>query len=65
MEVEPSRMCELLVGLGGVDVLGVDDVEGEPLRVHVRCRSPRPVCEGCGFMASGLLGWLVCFRLVR
>ena len=48
MEVEPSRMCELLVGLGGVDVLGVDDVEGEPLRVHVRCRSPRPLCGGCG-----------------
>ena len=48
MEVEPSRMCELLVDLGDVEVLGVDDVEGEPLRVHVRCRAPRPVCEGCG-----------------
>ena len=48
VEVEPSRMCELLVDLGDVDVVGVDDVEGEPLRVHVRCRAPRPVCEGCG-----------------
>ena len=28
-------MCELLVGLPEVNVLGVDDVAGEPLRVHV------------------------------
>ena len=41
-------MCELLVGLGDVEVLGVDDDEGAPLRVHVRRRAPRPGCEVCG-----------------
>ena len=25
MEIDPTRMCELLVGLGDVEVLGVDD----------------------------------------
>ena len=51
MGVESSgrcRRCESLVGLGGVDVLDLDDVVGEPLRVHVRCRAPRALCEGCG-----------------
>ena len=48
MEVDPTRICELLVGLGDVEVLGVEDEHGEPLRVHVRRRAPRPVCEGCG-----------------
>ena len=48
MECDPTRVCELLVGLGDVEVLGVDDEEGEPLRVHIRRRTSRPVCEGCG-----------------
>ena len=48
MEVDPTRMCELLVGLGDVEVLGVDDEPGEPLRVHVRRRAARPGCGGCG-----------------
>ena len=42
------RVCELLVGLGDVEVLGVDDEAGAPLRVHVRLRSPRPACGACG-----------------
>ena len=42
-------MCELLVGLGEVDLVGVDDsAEGTPLEVVIRSRKPRPVCEGCG-----------------
>ena len=41
-------MCELLVGLGDVEVLSVDDEGGGPLRVHVRCRAARPACGGCG-----------------
>ena len=41
-------MCELLVGLGDVEVCGVDDEVGEPLGVHVRRRAPRPGCEACG-----------------
>ena len=48
MEVDPTRVCELLVGLGDVEVLGVDDDTGELLRVHIRRRAPRPVCEFCG-----------------
>ena len=48
MECDPTRMCELVVGLGDVEVLGVDDGPGEPLGVHVRCRAARPVCGGCG-----------------
>ena len=48
MEYDPTRMCELLVGLGDVEVLSVDDNEGEPLGVHVRCRAARPACGDCG-----------------
>jgi hypothetical protein len=31
-----------------VNVLGVVDIAGEPLRVHVDTREPRPACPGCG-----------------
>ena len=48
MECDPTRVCELLVGLGDVEVLGVDDDAGGPLRVHIRRRAPRPDCERCG-----------------
>ena len=48
MEDDPIRMCELLVGLGEVEVLGVDDDADEPLGVHVRCRALRPPCGLCG-----------------
>jgi transposase len=44
-------MCELLVGLPDVTVLGLDDVEGYPLAVHVESRGPRPGCERCGALA--------------
>lgn len=47
MELDPTRMCELLVGLPEVNVLAVADVAGEPLRVHVETREPRPTCPGC------------------
>lgn len=49
METNPIRVCELLVGLPDVNVLGVDD-DGpdEPLRVHVEIRGSRPDCPGCG-----------------
>ena len=36
------------LGLGDVEVLGVDDGVGEPLRLHVRRRASRPDCESCG-----------------
>ena len=51
METNGTRMCELLVGLGDVTVLGVDDRAGEPLRVHIETRLARPGCGGCGTRA--------------
>ena len=39
MECDPTRVCELLVGLGDVEVLGVDGEADAPLRVHVRRRA--------------------------
>jgi transposase len=44
-------MCELLVGLPKVTVLGVVDVSGDALRVHVEMRSERRRCGGCGAAA--------------
>lgn len=48
MEVDPTRMCELLVGLPDVVVLGVDDIEDGPLVIHIEQAGPRPECVGCG-----------------
>jgi len=47
---DPIRVCELLVVLGAVTVLGVTDTAGEPVRVHVETRAARPVCPGCASM---------------
>ena len=42
-------MSEKLVGLGDVELVGVDESgEGEPLVVVIRSRLARPTCEGCG-----------------
>ena len=42
-------MCEKLVGLGDVDLVGINDSgEGAPLGVVIRSRKPRPLCEACG-----------------
>ncbi len=48
MECDPTRVCELIVGLGDVEVLGVDDEAGAPLGVPIRRRAARPPCSGCG-----------------
>ena len=48
METDPTRMCELLVGLGEVDLVGIEEAGVGPLVVVIRSRTPRPVCEGCG-----------------
>jgi transposase len=47
VEMNPIRVCEVLVGLGGVDVVGVDDVVDDPIRVHVETRRLRPDCLRC------------------
>ena len=42
-------MCEKLVGLGDVDLVGINDSgEGAPLGVVIGSRKPRPSCEACG-----------------
>ena len=48
METDPTRMCQLLVGLPEVIVLGVVDQPGYPLEVHIEQASDRPACLGCG-----------------
>ncbi len=44
-------MCELLVGLPEVNVLGIDDADGDPLAIHVETRCERPGCPTCGSLA--------------
>ncbi len=45
-------MCELLVGLPDVVVLGVVETHGVgPLRVHIETRSESRSCIGCGVAA--------------
>ena len=52
METDPTAVCELLVGLGDVNVLGVDAVDqDEPIRIHVETRRQRPECERCHALA--------------
>ncbi len=48
MESDPSRMCELLVGLPDVKVLAVEEVLGETLVVHVEQAGDRSWCHRCG-----------------
>ena len=48
METDPTAVCELLVGLGDVTIVGVDAVDpDEPIRVHVETRRLRPDCDRC------------------
>jgi transposase len=44
---DATRMCELLVGLGEVNVLEVTE-NGDRLRVAIETRTVRPGCGGCG-----------------
>ena len=47
MIIGSRRVCEVLVGLGDVNVLGVEDLEDRPLRIHIETRIERPVCLQC------------------
>jgi transposase len=51
VETNATRMCELLVGLPDVNVLGVQDDPGEPLRIHIELRSSVVGCPACGVVA--------------
>jgi hypothetical protein len=52
VEVDPTRVCELLVGLPDVNVLGAIDDPGGALRVVIETREPRPACAGCAGAAQ-------------
>lgn len=47
METDPTRMCELLVGLPAMAVVGVGEWPWW-LRIVVRTRRERAACSGCG-----------------
>ena len=51
MEVNPTRMCELLVGLPDVNVSAVDDRPDGPIVVHIEARLDRVWCSSCGVRA--------------
>lgn len=51
METNATRMCALLVGLPDVNVIGVEDDDGQPLRVHVETTAEFAGCAGCGTKA--------------
>jgi transposase len=44
-------MCELLVFLPDVNVFGVDDAIGEPVRIYVETTADRAGCPECGVVA--------------
>ena len=69
METDPTRMCEKLVGLGDVDLVGINDSgEQPPIGVVIRSRKARPTCEACGgrvwSKGIGQPCWLICRRSV-
>jgi hypothetical protein len=45
---DPTRICELLVGLPDVRILGVEHLAGGPLTVSIEQAADRPACMGCG-----------------
>ena len=52
MHTDPTRMCELLVGLPDVTVCGVGDWPAW-LRIAIEARPQRPMCARCGTGAHG------------
>ncbi len=60
METNATRMCALLVGLPAIVVIGVDNDDGAPLRVHVETVAEVVGCGGCGTRA-----WLKDMRPVE
>lgn len=51
METDATRMCALIVGLPEINVLGVEDEPGEPLRIHVETTATVMGCGACGTRA--------------
>jgi transposase len=51
VETNATRMCALLVGLPDVNVIGIEDDDGQPLRVHVETTTAIAGCAECGTRA--------------
>ena len=51
VETDRRRMRELLVGLGEVDLVGIEELAGGRPEVTIRGRGSRP-CEVCGARAT-------------
>lgn len=68
METDPIRMCELLVGLGEVEVLGVNDPGEGPLGVGIRTQTGKPLCPNCDGLVwskgEAVVNWWICQRSV-
>lgn len=52
MTTNPTRMCELLVGLPDVNVLSVTDTTGDGLEIRIETRFTRPTCFDCSTPAT-------------
>jgi transposase len=52
VETDPTRMCEVLVGLPDVRILGVHGKAGDVLRIYIESSSERPGCANCGVLAQ-------------
>jgi hypothetical protein len=50
--IDATRMCEVIVCLPDVTVLGVVDVVGGPVEVVIEQRVARPSCAGCAASAA-------------
>ena len=51
VETNPTRMCQLLVDLPDVHVIGIDKDPGQPMRVPIETPDGRPGCPTCGVFA--------------
>jgi len=55
VEQNPIRIAEILLGLKDVNLIGVEDLIEDgvklPLRVHIECRGERPKCPVCNGMS--------------
>ena len=51
MSSDPTRMCEILVGLGDVNVLSVEE-DGTAVTVTIETRATVAGCPSCGVVAS-------------
>ena len=47
MERDSKRIAEILVGLSDINLIGVEENAGEPLRIHIESRASRPLCPSC------------------